>query len=369
MKVKIFYGGLSEFRKMLPSGNNFMPIVDLAIQDDLRNRRVKLDVEGKRVEIEEELIHYDNVVAYSDDYASLSEGTIESFTNFVLRYDIDTLYLQNPPDIIARHIQELSCVECEIEGHEYKVIDLELLKAIKNGFSEAVIGQETAKMQILSALYNVAKCRYNKPCVILLYGSTGIGKTESAKFIASVLGEKLFRKQFSMLHSDEFSSYVFGGKHNQNSLAKELLERESNIILFDEFDKPHPVFHSAFYQLFDEGVYVDRNYTVKMKDSIIICTSNYMSEKEIRSALGEPIFSRFDAVIKFEKLSPSAIHKIMENEFDKQYSVLDNKEKGAVDGYNIKEKIFALAPNLENARQIRRIIREAFSAALIKELL
>ena len=94
-----------------------------------------------------------------------------------------------------------------------------------------------------------------------------------------------------------------------------------------------------------------------------------MSEKEIRSALGEPIFSRFDAVIKFEKLSPSAIHKIMENEFDKQYSVLDNKEKGAVDGYNIKEKIFALAPNLENARQIRRIIREAFSAALIKELL
>ena len=189
--VKVVYfdeGSATDFIYVLEGGKNtdkkeHMPIVDLAIQDDLRNRRVKLDVEGKRVEIEEELIHYDNVVAYSDDYASLSEGTIESFTNFVLRYDIDTLYLQNPPDIIARHIQELSCVECEIEGHEYKVIDLELLKAIKNGFSEAVIGQETAKMQILSALYNVAKCRYNKPCVILLYGSTGIGKTESAKFI------------------------------------------------------------------------------------------------------------------------------------------------------------------------------------------
>ena len=172
-----------------------------------------------------------------------------------------------------------------------------------------------------------------------------------------------------MLHSEEFSSYIFGGKHNQNSLAKELLERESNIILFDEFDKPHPVFHSAFYQLFDEGIYVDRNFTVKMKDSVIICTSNYMSEKEIKAALGEPIFSRFDAVIKFEKLNKNAIQKIMENEFERQYSTLDETEKGIVDRCQLRGKIFALVEQLDNARQIRRIIREAFSAILIQELL
>ena len=35
-----------------------------------------------------------------------------------------------------------------------------------------------------------------------------------------------------------------------------------------------------------------------------------MSEKEIKAALGEPIFSRFDAVIKFEKLNKNAIQKI-----------------------------------------------------------
>ena len=369
MNVKIFYGGSSGFRKILPSSTNYMPIVDLAILDDSRNRKVKVDVQGNRVEEEEEILHFDDVVAFSDDYPSLTEGAIESFTNFVLRYDIDNLYLQNPPDSIARHIQELSCVNCQIDSQDYKVIDIDLLQNIKSGFSEAVIGQDLAQRQILAALYNVAKCRYNKPCVILLYGSTGIGKTESAKFIAATLGEELFRKQFSMLHSEEFSSYIFGGKHNQNSLAKELLERESNIILFDEFDKPHPVFHSAFYQLFDEGIYVDRNFTVKMKDSVIICTSNYMSEKEIRAALGEPIFSRFDAVIKFEKLSKDAIQKIVENEFDRQYSILDETEKGIIDSYQIREKIYALVEQLDNARQIRRIIREAFSAALIRELL
>lgn len=369
MNVKIFYGGLSGFRKILPANANYMPIVDLAILDDARHRKVKVDVQGNRIEEEEDIPHYDNVVAFSDDYPSLSEGTIESFTNFVLRYDIDNLYLQNPPDSIARHIQELSCVNCDISSQEYKVIDIDLLKKINSGFPEAVIGQELAQKQILAALYNVAKCRYNKPCVILLYGSTGVGKTESAKFIATTLEETLFRKQFSMLHSEEFSSYIFGGKHNQNSLAKELLERESNIILFDEFDKPHPVFHSAFYQLFDEGIYVDRNFTVKMKDSVIICTSNYMSEKEIRTALGEPIFSRFDAVIKFEKLNKEAIQKIMEKEYDKQYSVLDETERGIIESYQIKDKILALIEKLDNARQIRRIIREAFSAALIRELL
>ena len=94
-----------------------------------------------------------------------------------------------------------------------------------------------------------------------------------------------------------------------------------------------------------------------------------MSEKEIRAALGEPIFSRFDAVIKFEKLSKDAIQKIVENEFERQYSILDETEKGIIDSYQIREKIYALVEQLDNARQIRRIIREAFSAALIRELL
>ena len=63
---------------------------------------------------------------------------------------------------------------------------------------------------------------------------------------------------------------------------------------------------------------------MKMKNSIIICTSNYMSEKEIKSALGEPIYSRFDAVIKFDKLDKAAIEIILNNEYDRQYQALDD---------------------------------------------
>ncbi len=78
-----------------------------------------------------------------------------------------------------------------------------------------------------------------------------------------------------------FQIIFFGGKHNQKSFAKDLLARDSNVILLDEFDKANPVFHSAFYQLFDEGVFEDQNYKVDVRHAVIFCTSNYHSEDEI----------------------------------------------------------------------------------------
>lgn len=370
MKVYIYYGGLSGYRKILPEDEeDYMPIIDLALLDDERHRNVKVDIQGRAVPEIETTIHFKNVIAFSDDYPSLSESVIESFANFVLRYDIDNLYLQNPPNSIAKHMKQYGSIQCEVQEQKYSVLGMNELKEIKSGFPDAVIGQNMAQQKILAALYNVAKRRYNKPCVMLFYGSTGIGKTETAKFIADILDEKLFRKQFSMLHSEEFSSYIFGGKHNQSSLAKELLERESNVILLDEFDKPHPVFHSAFYQLFDEGIYEDKNYTVKMKDSIIICTSNYMSEKEIKSALGEPIYSRFDAVIRFEKLSKDSIERIIEKEYSSEFEKLNEDEQEVIKQSGIHDTILKLSDQLDNARQIRKIIREAISTILIREFL
>lgn len=99
---------------------------------------------------------------------------------------------------------------------------------------------------------------------MLFYGSSGIGKTETANLISICLTEKLFRKQFSMFQNNQFSTYLFGGAHYEKSFAKELLDRESNVILLDEFDKAHPIFHSTFYQLFDEGIFEDQNYIVQL---------------------------------------------------------------------------------------------------------
>ena len=91
MNVEFYYGGLSGFRKKIPK--NYMSVVDLAILDDAERKKYKVDVKGHEVYEEEEIKHFDCVVAFSDDYASLTESTIESFTNFMFRFDIDNLYL------------------------------------------------------------------------------------------------------------------------------------------------------------------------------------------------------------------------------------------------------------------------------------
>ncbi len=369
MNVFIFYGSNVEFQKYLPDSH--ISVVDLALKDDDERRKFKVEVPGQEDESNDQdvLETYANVVGYSDDFSSLTEGAIESFVGFISRYCIERLFLQNPPESIARHIKELTTITCDIKHQSYNVLDIKKLQKLNRNFSNRIIGQERALHQIVGALYYSARKRYKKPCVMLFYGSTGVGKTETAKYIAEIMKEPIFRKQFSMFHSEEFTAYLFGGKHNQNSFAKELLERESNVILLDEFDKPDPVFFSAFYQLFDEGIYSDKNYSLRMENAIIICTSNFQSEEQIRERLGDPMFSRFDAIIRFDDLSNDDVNELVCREYNRQYHSLNKKEKAIVDQYDVLKKILVYSSRLKNARQIRRVVREAITENLINQLL
>ena len=135
------------------------------------------------------------------------------------------------------------------------------------------------------------------------------GKTETAQFVNGLLGGTLLRKQFSMFHNEKFASYLFGGTHSEASFARDLLDRESGVILIDEFDKANSVFHSAFYQLFDGGAFEDKNYSIELGPSLIICTSNYGTEDEIRKALGDALYSRFDSLVHFKPLSKKEIRQ------------------------------------------------------------
>lgn len=368
-KIVIYCGPKESFESLLPKRIARITLTELAIKSDTKMREHLIRVEGhEKEQIEDEIEKIPCLVAYSDEYSGISENAIQSFVSFISRFNIKSIYLQNPPTYIVGQLKKINKT-IKITKYEYKTIDYNVLKKINSDFSSKIIGQEEVKQYLLTALYPLCKEAFEKPVILMFYGPTGVGKTETAKFLSAILDEDLFRKQFSMFHSDDFSSYLFGGKHSQNSLAKELLERKSNIILFDEFDKPHPVFHSAFYQLFDEGVFEDKNYKVEVKKSIIICTSNYSSEDEVRSKLGDPIFSRFDAVIKFAPLSNDAIKEIIKNEYKKQFAELAKMEKELVEQCEVLEKIIAVAPKLSNARQIKRIIREAISSVLIKSIL
>lgn len=212
--------------------------------------------------------------------------------------------------------------------------------------------------------------KQNKPKVLMFYGPSGVGKTETAKFLSEILGGQLLYKQFSMFQNNEFSTYLFGGMHSQNSFSKELLDRESNVILLDEFDKAHPHFYSAFYQLFDEGIFVDKNYNVKLSNSIIICTSNFKSKEEIRERLGDPIYYRFDSFIEFKELKTEDINRIIDLKYQKYINELSEKDKEIIkkvryDGISLIDSLKIYSSRIKNVREIDNLLKELILGELL----
>ncbi len=246
--------------------------------------------------------------------------------------------------------------EVKIIHQEYSTINISILKDINLKYDDRVIGQNGVKLELLQSLFPLTLPNRTKPVVVLLYGRSGIGKTETAKIISEIIGEALFRKQFSMYQNSQFSTYLFGGAHYERSFAKDLLDRESNVLLLDEFDKAHPSFHSAFYQLFDEGIFEDQNYYLELKKSVIICTSNYKNLDEIEEKLGSPIYNRFDKIIYFEDLSNESkqiIGQKMVKKIAEEYNMELTPE--------ILERLFLTFNDCDNVRQINNLIQDTFA--------
>lgn len=370
--VIIYYGPKIGYEEIIPTKKKTLAEIISVHDSKMNTHLLVVKQEGKQEikDIEVEKTHIDNVVAYSESYAFITEGAIQSFLTIMNDYDIDNLYLQNPPKQIVMQLEQTYPKLIKIKKYNYQKLTGRMFKKLANKFNTTIIGQENVKEKLLVALYPLLnQNRNSKPIVIMFYGESGVGKTETAKLISNILGQKLFRKQFSMFQNMEFSNYLFGGKHSQDSFARDLLERESNVILIDEFDKPAPVFHSAFYQLFDEGVFEDKNYKVEMKNSIIICTSNYKNIDEIKEKLGEPIFYRFNNIIKFDELSNESLKKIIDKVISTKYDELTKNDKEKLNLTEVKQKMYVIVEKIKNVRNADIIIQELIGIQLVNDFL
>lgn len=141
-----------------------------------------------------------------------------------------------------------------------------------------------------------------------------------------------------MYQNNESANYIFGGRYNEKVLRKIFWLEKLMYCCLMSLIKHYLYSHSAFYQLFDEGIYEDHNYKVVVNKAIIMCTSNYKTIDEIKEHLGLPIYNRFDSIIKFNDLSGIAKEKIAEREIERlkeDYDIEDRElfdkiKKGAV---------------------------------------
>lgn len=365
-KIYIFIGSKKDFENFLDKkiidGDEITYFMDL-IKDYNANLRQQHAYLHGTIEVK-------NLIVHADDYASVFEHVIQNFISIVTtNHDVNTTFLHNPPKRVIEALQAICADKIEYDYTKYRDVDRSVLKEIWQNINTDIVGQKNAKKAIVSNLFRFCSVAHKKPVVIMFLGDSGIGKTETAKVISQVLGGNLLRVQFSMMQTVEGYNYVFGSEHSKSSFAKDLMSRESNVVLIDEFDKVNPNFYNAFYQMFDEGIYIDTNYKVDLSRCIIICTSNFMSETEAIKSMGMPIFSRFDDAIMFEYLSLSEKEIILDKTYNSYLQNFSEEEREIIRNSNIYQWHKDNLNRFKNIRIIKSRVEKAINDMLVRKII
>lgn len=171
---------------------------------------------------------------------------------------------------------------------------LKKLRTLPQRLGEKIIGQKEA-VDIVSKAVIRSKTGFrdpNRPIGIYLFlGTTGVGKTETAKTLAEELfgdPKTMVRFDMSEFQQEHTVSKLIGappgyvGFDGGGQLTNKIRRNPYSVILFDEIEKAHSKVFDVLLQVFDDGILTDGSgVTVDFRNTIIILTSN-LGAKEIR---------------------------------------------------------------------------------------
>ncbi|WP_281540352.1 ATP-dependent chaperone ClpB [Maribacter aestuarii] len=243
----------------------------------------------------------------------------------------------------------------------------EKLLKLEDVLHERVVGQEEAINAVSDAIRRsrAGLQDQKKPIGSFLFlGTTGVGKTELAKTLASYLFDDesaMTRIDMSEYQERHSVSRLVGappgyvGYDEGGQLTEAVRRRPYSVVLLDEIEKAHPDTFNILLQVLDEGRLTDNKGRVAdFKNTIIIMTSNMGSEiiqekfenskdnfsaaeaarVEVLGLLKKMIrpefLNRIDDIIMFTPLSKEDIRKIVKLQLEllkkmlsKQQIVLD----------------------------------------------
>lgn len=314
----------------------------------------------------------DKLILKNDNYHGIVDAAHDRLGPLIedLTTEDAEIYVHNPPRVLREYLEnqyKRSLIELKIEAEEYEIERDSTMFVNKMGeISNNIVGQQEAIKEISKSLWYLTTVKRTKPYVIMLYGNSSLGKTELVREIASKFFDgKCLEKHLSMFKNNNYSDYFFGDAPNRRSLGFDLLERESNLIFFDELDKCPEYFYSAFYTLFDNVLFKDATYDANTSGIVIVLTSNFQSEEEMKKQLGLPIFYRIDKMIHFEDFGCDTIYAIVRNE-------ISAREEEYKDKLTQEEIYAAVSPLVstagENARTIKCKVQRVIEELLFQEV-
>ncbi len=186
-----------------------------------------------------------------------------------------------------------------------------------------VIGQEGA-IQAVSDAIRRSRAGLQDPKrpigSFIFLGTTGVGKTELAKALASYLfdDENMLTRIDMSEYQEKFSAtrligappgYV--GYDEGGQLTEAIRRKPYSVVLFDEMEKAHPDVFNVLLQLLDDGRLTDnKGRVVNFKNTLIILTSN-LTEEQLRAQVRPEFLNRIDDIIHFSELSEQDIEQVV----------------------------------------------------------
>ena len=164
----------------------------------------------------------------------------------------------------------------------------------------------------------------------IFLGATGVGKTELAKALAECLfdDENLMTRIDMSEYQEKFSAtrligappgYV--GYDEGGQLTEAVRRKPYSVVLFDEIEKAHPDVFNILLQVLDDGRLTDnKGRTVNFKNTIIIMTSNLITDGNKREDLADELVklglrpefvNRIDDILMFHPLRQHEIERIV----------------------------------------------------------
>lgn len=224
------------------------------------------------------------LLAAESDFVEETEGLLLADLHAIAQLGrSEGLSFDRIPDAVRRY-------KVGVTDDQWRKIDRNKIRNAKDFISQRVRGQEHAVTHALDIIKRAitgvgGTKRGGRPRgVTFLAGPTGVGKTELAKTITSLLfGDesayiRFDMSEFSAEHADQrligappgYVGYDVGGE-----LTNAVREKPFCVILFDEIEKAHPRILDKFLQILDDGVLTSgRGDRVYFSEAFIIFTSN-----------------------------------------------------------------------------------------------